>query len=80
MIKGKEADTFNTTRSHLKSMLSKSHDKSATDLFETFFNGVVAPEFSKSYGIDLKYTKNYSDLIDQLDRIHKSLIFKQMSE
>ena len=73
MIKGREADTFNITRLHLESMLSKSDDKSATDLFETFFCGVIAPEFSKSYGIDLKYTKDYGELIDELDKIYESL-------
>jgi hypothetical protein len=73
MIKGRESDTFNVTRLHLESMLSKSNDKSATDLFKTFFCGVIVPEFSKSYGIDLKYTKDYSKLIDELDMIHESL-------
>jgi len=43
MIKGKEADVFDSTKHHLESMLSKIGDKSATDLFETFFNGVIAP-------------------------------------
>ncbi len=79
MIKGKEADVFDSTRHHLESMLSKTGDKSATDLFETFFNGVIAPEFLKSYGVELRYTKNYSKLINKLDKCHKSLIFKGVS-
>lgn len=79
MIKGKEADVFDSTKHHLESMLSKIGDKSATDLFETFFNGVIAPEFLKTYGVELRYTKNYSKLINKLDECHKSLIFKGIS-
>ena len=72
----RELDIFNNTRYHLASMISKTEDKSATDLFESFFNGVIVPEFSAAYGIDLEYTSDYSALIDELDDIHKPLIIK----
>lgn len=74
----RELDIFNNTRYHLASMIHKREDKSATDLFETFFNVVIAPEFSTTYGIDLEYTSDYSALIDELDEIHKPLILKDL--
>ena len=76
----RELDIFNSTRHHLTSMIHKRDSKSATDLFETFFNGVVSPEFSNTYGIDLEYTSDYSALIDELDKIHKPLILKKLDQ
>ena len=74
----RELDIFNSTRYHLTSMIHKRDIKSATDLFETFFNGVISPEFSNTYGIDIEYTSDYSALIDELDKIHKPLIIKDL--
>ena len=69
-------DTYNKTKYHLECMLSKKGDKSAEELFRTFFNGVLIPEFEESYGVKIKYSKNYKGLISKLEGIRETLVYK----
>lgn len=69
-------DTYDKTKYHLECMLSKKGDKSAEELFQTFFNGVLSPEFEESYGVKIKYSKNYKGLISKLEGIRETLVYK----
>ena len=67
-------DTYNNTTYMVESMLGKEDNLPSKELFETYFNGVLKRDFLKDYGIELQYNENYSQLLEELRRIRKSLI------
>lgn len=73
-------DTYNNTVYMIESMLGEEsdRDRSKKELYKTYFEKVLKPDFLKEYGIELKYNENYSQQLRELKKISKSLILNDL--
>lgn len=70
-LKGRAGDSYNKLHYFLA---KKPMDASGSELFETFLKGVLLPEFERSYGIKLKYSKNAKVMIKNLEALRDTLV------
>lgn len=61
--------TYDNTEHFITSMIGKGDDKSAVELFRTYFTGCIIPDFEAEYGVKLKYNENFEKMLGDLKKI-----------